>query len=187
MGSKAEEFLYEYRITNTRTGEVYQARGWTNVISLTGLNKNYNRTTMERSKKWNVEIVSEPDIWDEAAYRQSLYATSKSKYPGYELKKKERDRHFETRKRLRLRGHKNLDGSIFTAEQHDAMLKLVCEVCGTSERTCVDHCHTTGYVRGTLCNHCNLALGYLRDSLTNITQLHKYLENHNKRVNNCSD
>ena len=30
-------------------------------------------------------------------------------------------------------------------------------------RLCVDHCHTTGVVRGLLCSNCNVAIGLLKD------------------------
>jgi hypothetical protein len=31
---------------------------------------------------------------------------------------------------------------------------------------CIDHCHTTGKIRGLLCRHCNLMLGLARDNTT---------------------
>lgn len=40
----------------------------------------------------------------------------------------------------------------------------------------VDHCHTTGKIRGLLCNKCNLALGYVNDNITVLKNLIKYLE-----------
>jgi len=45
-----------------------------------------------------------------------------------------------------------------------------CAICGTDspgrgKRTmCIDHCHTTGEVRGLLCHSCNVALGHFRDN-----------------------
>jgi hypothetical protein len=50
-----------------------------------------------------------------------------------------------------------------------------CEVCGDTERLCVDHNHFTGQVRGLLCNRCNAALGMLGDSKDNIINLLNYL------------
>jgi hypothetical protein len=46
-----------------------------------------------------------------------------------------------------------------------AICLVVCPVDGgpPQARLCVDHCHTTGKVRGLLCRKCNLAVGALRD------------------------
>jgi len=40
----------------------------------------------------------------------------------------------------------------------------------------VDHCHTTGEVRGLLCHNCNRALGLLKDSKESLYRAIKYLE-----------
>jgi len=177
MGTKSDKYLFEYKITNNNTGETFQARGWKKVAQLAGV-PSYNRTTLQKTKKWTVEVVSEPEEWDEATYRQHLYEKNKHKYVGYEKKKKERDLLFETRKRLRFRYKNwiNKDGSEFTAEQHDAMLQTNCEVCNSTEQLCVDHDHSSGIVRGTLCNRCNLALGCAQDNVQILVNLQHYLE-----------
>lgn len=38
-----------------------------------------------------------------------------------------------------------------------------CAICGDSDPTDLDHCHTTGQVRWLLCRHCNRGLGAFRD------------------------
>lgn len=40
----------------------------------------------------------------------------------------------------------------------------------------VDHCHSTGVVRGLLCHNCNRALGLLKDSKENLSSAIQYLE-----------
>lgn len=60
-----------------------------------------------------------------------------------------------------------------------------CAICGRagrkgtrSKRLSVDHCHTTGYVRGALCSPCNrYVLGHLRDDVDALRRAIDYLEN----------
>lgn len=55
-----------------------------------------------------------------------------------------------------------------TAEEFDRMLREqrgVCAICNlpSAKTLHVDHCHTTGAVRGLLCDLCNRGLGYFHD------------------------
>ena len=61
-----------------------------------------------------------------------------------------------------------------TPEQFDA-LPNYCEVCGSTINLYIDHDHSTGKVRGTLCSRCNQALGLMRDNYRNIIKLANYL------------
>lgn len=72
-----------------------------------------------------------------------------------------------------------------TIEEYDAMLKQqggACAICGVdkpSGRTthfAVDHCHTTGAVRGLLCTKCNRGLGLFNDDTIRIERAVKYLK-----------
>ena len=62
-----------------------------------------------------------------------------------------------------------------------------CKICGVVfdelSRTCVDHCHSTGKVRGILCFHCNTALGHFRDSIETLYAAIDYLENSDEESN----
>ena len=73
-----------------------------------------------------------------------------------------------------------------TLEEYDAMLEKqggCCAICGTdkpgsSRRNTyfsVDHCHTTGEVRGLLCHQCNTALGLIKDNPDTLTNMITYL------------
>lgn len=44
---------------------------------------------------------------------------------------------------------------------------------------CVDHNHQTKKVRGLLCNHCNRALGLMKESIANLKNMIQYLEKYN--------
>jgi len=57
-----------------------------------------------------------------------------------------------------------------------------CAICGKhqdsfSKRLFVDHCHTTGVVRGLLCHKCNSGLGHFEDNVYNMQKAIDYLKN----------
>ena len=71
--------------------------------------------------------------------------------------------------------------------QYDAMLKSQkgkCGICGSSDpnhnsgQFVVDHCHTTGNVRGLLCGECNFMLGKSKDSIKVLQSAINYLKAH---------
>jgi Recombination endonuclease VII len=54
-------------------------------------------------------------------------------------------------------------------EDYEVKLRRQGGVCAGCKRKfkislCVDHCHTTGLLRGLLCKGCNIGIGYLRDN-----------------------
>lgn len=66
-----------------------------------------------------------------------------------------------------------------------------CKICGTAlhmlanssndtEDACVDHCHTTGKVRGLLCRPCNLILGNCLENPEILANAIKYLNDVNR-------
>ena len=79
-------------------------------------------------------------------------------------------------------------GNKVTVAEYDALWKAqggVCSACGKPEQSsvqgrprklAVDHCHTTGRVRGLLCGNCNRALGLLYEDPERIKGLLRYIE-----------
>lgn len=60
--------------------------------------------------------------------------------------------------------------------------KYKCKICGSkksinsrSDLLCVDHCHTTGKIRGILCNSCNVGLGKFKDNKELLNNAIQYL------------
>ncbi len=62
------------------------------------------------------------------------------------------------------------------------MLKPACEICGSSKKLCWDHCHDENIFRGTLCNTCNLAIGYMKNNPQYLRSAADYLEKFVTRV-----
>ncbi|MET9382390.1 endonuclease VII domain-containing protein [Streptomyces sp. NPDC002928] len=54
-----------------------------------------------------------------------------------------------------------------------------CAFCGrnVAERFYIDHCHTTGMVRGILCSNCNTALGLFGEDVERMKAAIEYLTN----------
>ena len=75
-----------------------------------------------------------------------------------------------------------------TVDQYYEMLALqnnACKICDSeynnsdrceSGKLFIDHCHTTGKVRGLLCHKCNQGLGYLDDDTDRLQRAIEYLK-----------
>lgn len=72
-------------------------------------------------------------------------------------------------------------------DQRDRLLAAqgdACAICradspGSVKGWNVDHCHSTGHVRGVLCCNCNLLLGHARDNPATLDAAINYLIDHN--------
>lgn len=54
--------------------------------------------------------------------------------------------------------------------------QVVCQICGKEKRLVLDHCHSTGKIRGMLCNSCNTGLGMFQDDTQRLTNAVEYLK-----------
>ena len=125
------------------------------------------------------------------------YLKNKDKKKQYYLDNKERIRKRinawektdvgkECNRKTKLRKHYNM-----TIEQYDSILKEqnnCCKICSTHEsefnkRLAVDHCHTTGKIRGLLCMACNILLGKAKDNINTLNNAIDYLNNNNSKDN----
>ena len=95
-------------------------------------------------------------------------------------------RNWHTREYGRVRHLNRVFG--MTQEDYDKLLVGqggVCAICyeeetimrhGKVQSLSVDHCHTTGEIRGLLCNACNIMLGKAKDNIDTLYNAIKYLE-----------
>lgn len=75
-----------------------------------------------------------------------------------------------------------------TVDDFDELLKKqggTCAICGKKQKNgrkhenlSIDHCHTTGKVRGLLCRKCNLGLGLFGDTTDGVQKALDYLMIH---------
>lgn len=126
------------------------------------------------------------------AYNPEHYKANKEKYSAKSRAWREanpekaqvnRKRHYEENKERSLeysRWYSLKKKFGLSKEQYEALLEgqnHVCAICGKgcTKALAVDHCHTTGKVRGLLCNNCNRGVGHLKDSVENMTNAITYL------------
>lgn len=79
----------------------------------------------------------------------------------------------------------NLKKYGITPEEYDTLNEQqngVCAICATPPsskdrggKLHVDHCHTTGKVRGLLCTKCNMVLGGINDNIDLLEHIKTYL------------
>lgn len=91
-----------------------------------------------------------------------------------EWRRKNPDRCREYARRHHLKVNYGLSEADYDAlvERHGGC----CAICGGDAGLAVDHCHTTGVVRGLLCTRCNPGLGFFQDDPELLRQAIDYLE-----------
>lgn len=81
-------------------------------------------------------------------------------------------------------GYRNRRVYGLSPEEYQAMFDSqfgFCAICGTAPKDGkfhVDHCHTSGVVRGLLCSHCNQMLGMAKDNPETLMKAAAYLRLH---------
>lgn len=69
-------------------------------------------------------------------------------------------------------------GVSLTVSEFDKMVETqngLCAICGRQTTLRVDHCHTTGRIRGLLCSPCNTGLGHFQDDPDRLQAAKEYL------------
>ncbi len=115
------------------------------------------------------------------ASKKDYYDRNKHRWPEYKAKHRATDGARQTAFAYRLRKYFNMtvsDYDLMLVDQGDA-----CAICGlvnNDRRMVVDHCHSTGRVRGLLCSTCNLGLGHFSDEPALLFAALEYLERDRK-------
>ena len=114
----------------------------------------YRATTLAANRAWRQARE------EEVNRRQRLKYATDAEYRAKRLARRPRQR-----RNAYLKARYGI-----SPEQYQLMLKRqggVCAICGQPPAGVlhVDHCHTTGKVRGLLCMTCNCGLGYYRDEM----------------------
>jgi hypothetical protein len=92
-------------------------------------------------------------------------------------------KNYERKRQLRRKSNYKIKYGI-TIEEFNAIFLAqgnACACCRTTKPGSkrgwhVDHCHITGIVRGILCHHCNVALGYTKDNTKTLENMITYLK-----------
>jgi len=112
-------------------------------------------------------------------HKSEHYIEIRNKYHKSEVGKASRKKYTQSDKYrfIRKRNHIKRNYNIDVKDIPDE-----CQICSSRTRISVDHCHTTGKVRGFLCQNCNATLGMAKDDVSRLQKLIDYL-NQNGEVN----
>ena len=81
------------------------------------------------------------------------------------------------RHKLETYGIDEITYETMVAEQ-DGRCAICCDALDMGKLTHIDHCHSTGKIRGILCNICNWFIGAVENRPQRVEGFAAYLENH---------
>jgi hypothetical protein len=141
------------------------------------------QTNEEKRAAWRAWYAANKEKQRE--YMRAYRAANPERFAAYEekhnAKKKQRRRANPAARAAAARTERLKARYGLTPEQVTAMVEAQGFRCAACPRDvtnvpCVDHCHTTGKVRGILCRKCNIALGHADDNPQTLRALADYLE-----------
>lgn len=100
------------------------------------------------------------------------------------IRKKKREYH-KNNPHIKRRSYLKLEYGISMGDYEELLKKqgYKCKICKSNTPRCtqhkhlyVDHDHSTGKIRGLLCNRCNMGIGHLEDNVEFFKEAIKYLE-----------
>lgn len=97
-------------------------------------------------------------------------------------KYKETDRAYYQKNKSKIKNNQKLSRYKISQSQFDDLLLSQNGKCGICKidlaliKACIDHCHTTGKVRGILCIPCNSGIGMFRDKIETLKSAIEYLK-----------
>lgn len=177
---KLEEFNKDIRTPDGRTGECKACR------NLRQNRKQYNaKYKALHTDEFYAEVLTDKNQLKRCPTCERLlilrnYQKHRQAKSGFQTRCRECMASHDDRVLRRGRNLRSKYG--ITEEIYEAMLasqKGKCAICQEppvgGKRLVVDHCHKGSHVRGLLCNHCNRAIGSLRDNPINAMAAADYL------------
>lgn len=185
-----KNLLENFRIYPGKKARTRICRACESQLAMAGHRKNPERTK-QRKKESYYRIRNDPARYAELLEKKRASRRSwgerpenKEKILSYRKRNLEQRRAYEKKSQLKKKYG-------LTVEKFDEMLEAIdwkCPVCfreltadpskhGNNTAN-VDHCHTTGKVRGILCNPCNVGIGQLGDDLGRLERAVTYLRKH---------
>lgn len=138
--------------------------------------------TKEQIKKYNKEYFARPEVVARAKVRNAK-PEHKLRRKLYKKTKRGRETNLKYVRKTypKIAERRRVERYGVTPEIFALMKEKqngLCAICFSvlGERPHIDHCHSTGVVRGLLCASCNMALGLFKDDIEIMLSAIKYLK-----------
>ncbi len=155
-----KRYIQQYRLANKERLDAYM--------------KQYNQANKEKLTEYrkqyfqaNKQLIADKQKIHDQANKEQVTAYNKKYYQANKERRSSYIKHYTYG---------------LTAEQYTTLVSEQnnqCAICSktfkSTKETHIDHCHTTGVVRGLLCTDCNLGLGRFKDNYELLVKAHDYL------------
>ena len=171
-GQKSKHPLWERYKSMTRVGIDDSWKDfWSFVKDVGDIPENSTLKRFKITENWG------PNNFEWVAFKVGGSKKSKEEYAKYQ-------REYRAKNSLKVRNREIKKAYGIDFQDYDRMLSEqngVCWICEEQDphgRLAIDHCHTTGKIRGLLCRNCNRALGAFKDNVERLQRAIDYINKH---------